>query len=178
MHPNFNYTLMKNIYVLMLLVGSICSSIAQSKVGTVNSDYIISVMPEFKTVQTNVTTYGTDLEKQLNDKMTIYQDRLKDFKENGKSFDAATLEYKKKQVFDIENEIAKFRENGSKLIQIKRDELMRPLYTKLGETLEKIAKEQGYSQIININAGILYGDPNFDITTSVLKALNIAVPKN
>ena len=61
---------------------------------------------------------------------------------------------------------------------LKRDELMRPLYTMLSEAIATVAKENGYTQILTITGNeFAYIDSKFDITELVLKNLGITIPK-
>ncbi|MEQ8424237.1 MAG: OmpH family outer membrane protein, partial [Cyclobacteriaceae bacterium] len=63
-------------------------------------------------------------------------------------------------------------------IQNKQDQLMSPVFNKVGKAIEDVAKEQGYSFIINpqlIGGGdiLLYSDEKYDISDNVLKKMGI-----
>jgi outer membrane protein len=58
---------------------------------------------------------------------------------------------------------------------VKRDELMRPLYEKIGNAIEKIVQEKNYTQIFNENNGLVYGSPEHDLTEEVLDELGIEI---
>ncbi|HBY69124.1 MAG TPA: hypothetical protein DEG69_16070, partial [Flavobacteriaceae bacterium] len=80
------------------------------------------------------------------------------------------------EILTAENDIAKFRQNGNQLIGINRDEKMRPLYTKIGEALDKVVKAEGYTQILTTgNNSLAYFDDSYDVTILVLKELGITV---
>ncbi len=63
------------------------------------------------------------------------------------------------------------------LIRIKEDELKRPLYQNIAQSLEKIAKAENYTQVLSLtdNNTVIYIDPNFDLTLSILKDLGISI---
>jgi len=146
---------------------------AQGKVGTIDSDYIVTVMPEFVTMQKDLKAYNADLEGQMQEKVKIYQERVKDFQANGATLPAATAQLKKDQIIAAEQDIAKFRQNGSQLLELKRNELMRPLYERIGKALDEVAKAEGYTQVMNSNGGVVYSDPAYDITVAVMLKLGI-----
>jgi len=55
---------------------------------------------------------------------------------------------------------------------------MGPVFTKVGKAIEDVAKEQGYSFILNpqlIGGGdiLLYSDEKFDISDAVLKKMGV-----
>ena len=78
----------------------------------------------------------------------------------------------------MEQDIKKYQKNGNTLMGLKRDELMRPLYTMLSEGIATVAKENGYTQILTITGNeFAYIDSKFDITELVLKNLGITIPK-
>ena len=53
---------------------------------------------------------------------------------------------------------------------------MRPLYTKIGEALDKVVKAEGYTQILTTgNNSLAYFDDSYDVTILVLKELGITV---
>jgi len=78
----------------------------------------------------------------------------------------------------LEQDIKKYQKNGNTLMGLKRDELMRPLYTMLSQAIAVVAKENGYTQILTITGNeFAYIDSKFDITELVLKNLGITIPK-
>ena len=60
-------------------------------------------------------------------------------------------------------------------MNIKRDELLRPLYKKIGLALDKVAKAGGYTQILQIDEYIVYLDNSLDLTIPILLELGIEV---
>ena len=60
-------------------------------------------------------------------------------------------------------------------MEIKQQETLRPLYAKIGIALEKVAKAQGYTQVMQSTADVVYLDPNYDLTEPILKEMGITV---
>ncbi|MDX1629935.1 MAG: OmpH family outer membrane protein, partial [Fulvivirga sp.] len=54
---------------------------------------------------------------------------------------------------------------------------MEPIYSKVGNTIEAVAKENGYTYILNGNVGgvdvVLYADDKNDVSDLVLKKMGI-----
>ncbi|MFC7356973.1 OmpH family outer membrane protein [Jejudonia soesokkakensis] len=161
---------------LKTLVLFICvSGFAQSKVGTVDIDYILSKMPELSTVQKNVEAYGVQLDESLNKRLSDYNSLIEAYKKDEKSYTPIQKKAKQDTIMAYENEITKFQQNGTKLLALKREEELGPLYTKIGSSLEKVASVQGYTQILQVTETVVYIDPNYDVTLAVLKDLGITV---
>ena len=149
-------------------------SIAQTKVGTVNSDLIIGKMPQMKSVLRRIETAGKKLDSSFNIKADDYKKKIESFKAEEKIMTDTDKQARIAELQKIEQEMQQFRVNGTKIMQIQRDEYMRPLYKKLGEVITEVAKANGYTQILTTNGNQFgYIDERFDITKLVLDKLGI-----
>jgi len=164
---------MKKITLLLIIALFSFQMNAQSKVGTIDVEFILSKMPELAKVNTDIQAYGTELETEIQTQLTGYQDMVKAYQENEKGYTDPMKKIKQDEIIKKEGEIQTLQQNSSKLLQIKQGELMRPLYKKIGENLETVAKEQGFSQVLTINNTIAYLDQKFDLTLTVMKNLGI-----
>ena len=164
---------MKLMKLLFLFVS--ISSFAQSKVGTIDIDFILSQMPELTSVQTQVQDYGKELDVDFKKNLDAYNVLIKAYTDNEATFTDAVKKEKQEAIITAENDMGKFQQNGSKLLNIRRDELLRPLYKKIGLALDKVAKAGGYTQILQIDEYIVYLDNRLDLTVPVLMELGIEV---
>ncbi|MFT4697239.1 MAG: outer membrane protein [Flavobacteriaceae bacterium] len=162
--------------ITLLLIIALCSfqMNAQSKVGTIDVDFIISKMPALEKVTSDIQVYGAELDTEIQTQLTNYQTMVKTYQDNEVSYTGPMKKLKQDEIIKKEQEIQGLQQNSTKLLQLKQNELMRPLYQKLGENLEVIAKEQGFSQVLTINNTIAYLDPNFDVTLTVMKKMGLA----
>ena len=148
---------------------------AQSKVGTIDVDYIISKMPELTEVSNAVNVYRTDLENQLQVKITKYQSLIKVYQENEATYNDTDKKAKQDEIITIENEIKQFQQNSNSMIQIKQNELLNPLYQKIGEAMNSVAAEGKFTQIFTIDNSIAYLDPNYDVTITVMELMGLPI---
>lgn len=146
---------------------------AQTKVGTIDSDYVLGSLPELDTVQGSIKTYSDELDKQFQEMVTNYQEKVKGFQALTDTASASDRKAKQDVIVGIEQDIQKFRQNSQQLIQIRQNELMRPLYTKVGTALDAVAKDKGYTQVLSLGNGVAYFDPNHDLTQAVADKLGI-----
>jgi outer membrane protein len=154
-------------------------AVAQTKVGTVDSEYIMNLMPETKIVLKRSQTYATKLDSSFTIKVTEYEDKLSDFNKNEKTILPLAKRTAIQELTDLEANLKKYQENGQKLMQLKREELMRPLYKKLNEAIELVAKGGNYTQILTVTGNqFAYIDNKFDITELVIKSLGIKIPES
>jgi len=147
----------------------------QSKVGTIDIDYILSQMPELQSVQTAVNQYGEELNSDLDKKVKAYQSLVNEYAASDAAYTINQRKVMQDSIMKQETDLNKYRQNATQLIQLKRDEALQPLYQKIGAALEKVAKAQGYTQVMERTATLVYIDNAFDITIAVLKEMGIQV---
>ena len=164
----------------ILLVIAIIFSIqlnAQSKVGTVDVEYIISNMPELEQVRTDVTSYNDGLESQSKLKINTFQTLVDSYQQNESTYNEAIKKEKQSEIIALENDIKQFQQNSNKLIQLKQDELIQPLYQIIGDALNAVSKEEKFTQVFTINNYIVYLDPKMDLTIKMMKKMGLPIPK-
>ncbi|UJH91141.1 OmpH family outer membrane protein [Antarcticibacterium sp. 1MA-6-2] len=164
-------------YILLfavLLSGFFCQ--AQSKVGTIDAEYILAQMPEIATVDEGLKTYNTELQEELQKTIQKYEKMVADYQATTESSTQEEKTSKENEIIGLENEIKNFRQKASVLLQMKRNELTKPLYAKIDEAMRQVIIEQKYTQVINSSANALaYADPAYDITEAVISKLGITV---
>ena len=165
---------------ILLLVVCLISSISfsQNKVGTIDSDYIINLMPEAKVVVKRAQAYGAKLDSSFSIKMKEYKDKIELYKKNEKTMGELMKKTEISKLAALESDIKKYQENGTKLMQLKQSELMRPLYKKLNIAIDAVAKSNGYSQVFTVNGNqFAYISQSHDITKLVIKKLGLKEPE-
>lgn len=149
------------------------TTFAQGKVGAVDVEYILSKMPEMTKVQNELEMYGKQLDIDLNKKIDEYKKLVEEYKAGEASLTPEQKKEKQNKIMEMEADIQKFQQNGAKLMEIKRTEALKPLYQKVGGVLEKVAKEQNYTQVNQTTQDLVYLDPEYDLTVPILLELGI-----
>jgi outer membrane protein len=164
---------MKRLIVVSLMLVGMVVSAQQTKVGTIDVDFILSKMPDLEDVQKGVDAYAQTLKVDLDAKMAGMQQALQQYQSEEASLTIAQRKTRQDSILAMEDDINKYRTNSQQLILLKRDELMQPLYKKIGDKLEAIAQEQGYTQIFQRDNNLIYINNTFDVTMAVIEALGI-----
>ena len=165
------------IYTLVCLLGLMASnSRAQSvKVGHTRIDYVVSQMPEAKKVNDQLTAEQTQaenelklLQRELREKYALYQKQMPQLSD-------AVRKDKETELQTLQNRIEEFSRTADASLQNKYKQLMTPVLAKIQQTIDTIAKQNGYAFILNAGgtSRILYGLPENDVTDLVLKQLGI-----
>lgn len=172
---------MKNKLVLViaafLLMAGTALQAQSVKIGYADVEYILSEMPETKTVESELQTLNTQLQNQLQAKYQEYQTKLQAYEQQYATMVDAIRQEKETELTQLQQRIAKLQTDAQTTIQRKTGELMQPLYSKIGDAIESVAKENGYTYILNGQiAGqdiVLYADEQFDVSVLVLKKMGI-----
>lgn len=163
------------LYTLAIVCCAFTAS-AQSKVGTVNINVIVSKLPEIADVQKGMQAYEKELQDDLKAKLEAYGKEVEAANKIIKDLSEEDRQKKQQEIFELENDIQKFRQNAVQLVQIKQDELMRPLYQKVSNAVAEIAKEEQYTQVFTLDGNELaYVNPQYDLTLKVAAKLGLQI---
>lgn len=166
---------MKKLSLLFIAFIFSFQLLAQSKVGTIDIEYILSKMPEIVQVGVDVKTYSDELDNLFQVKYTKYKVLINVYQENETGYTDAEKKTKQDEIIDLENEMQQFQQNSSTLIKIRQNELLRPLYMKISEALNVVSNEEKFTQVFTVDNTIVYLDTNFDITITVMKKIGLPI---
>lgn len=176
---------MKNRFLLLaviLFVGTVVNAQTAMKIGYADVDYILSEMPESKQVESELQAHNTQLQNQLQAKYQEYQQKLQAYQQGAATMVDAVRNEKETELAQLEQRIQKFQQDAQASMQKKSTTLMDPLYAKIGTNIEAVAKENGYTHILNGQIGgidvVLFADEKYDVSDLVLKKMGITPSSN
>lgn len=174
---------MKNLLKLtlaMVLVFSASSAFAQ-KFGRVDLAAVVTNMPEFKEAQTNLETYGKDLQDQLEQIQVEFNTLYADYEKNVSTYNDSVRQLKERELTELQQRFQDFQQIAQQDMQKKEAEIMTPIYDKANEAVKKVASAGGYVAVFSTagdqpgSAGLAYFDPAAltDITADVKRELGV-----
>lgn len=165
---------MKKLTLLLIFAFFSISTFAQTKVGTIDADYILSQLPEMTQVNQGLKDYNTELQEDLQANITQYETLVKDYQENNSSYSEEEKKQKENEIIALENDIKGFRQKAAVMMQMKRNELTTPLYEKINTAMLEVVQEENYTQIFHAGGtSLAFSSEEFDITEKVIKKLGI-----
>jgi outer membrane protein len=168
--------------LVVIFCGLILSANAQDhpaqKIGYAESDYILSQLPEFQKINSELKIHGGQLENQMKAKYDDYQAKLKAYQGMPATTPDAIKADKERELQALQENIQKFQQDAQSSYQKKTAEVMDPIYKKIGKAIEDVAKENGFSFIINPNIQnggdiLLFSDEKYNISDLVLKKMGV-----
>ena len=165
---------MKRITLGILLFFIAISATAQSKIGTIDAEYILSQMPENTEINKGLETYNKELQANLESTITEYEALVKDYQATSEGLTDEAKQEKEAKIIELENEIKGFRQKASVMMQMKRNDLTGPLYDKIDKAMKEVITEDGYTQIFHAGAsGLAFSRAEDDITLRVMDKMGI-----
>ncbi|HLT74648.1 MAG TPA: OmpH family outer membrane protein [Ohtaekwangia sp.] len=167
---------------LFIVAMGFCSSVAQAqttstKVGYADVDYIFSQMPEAKQIDTELKSLQTQLKNQIEAKAAEFQKKYQDYTQNINNMLEAVRLNTERELQQLQQNLQKLQEDAQVTIQNKNNQLMQPVYDKMGKAITDTAKENGFNMVLSQQIGgldvVLYADEASDISDLVLKKMGI-----
>lgn len=168
-------------FVLTSFVSSWCQpSQPILKIGYADVQYILSQLPDVKQAESNLNA----VEKQLTDLVNKKTDELKLKYEAFTKTEKDMLEAARKNTINelqqMQSNLEQLKQDSQTTLEKKHADLMKPIYEKMGKAIEAVAKDEGYTFILNGHVSgqdvVMYADPAFDVSDLILKKLG-ATPK-
>ncbi len=159
------------------LIGLSTQAQTVTKIGYADVEYILSKMPEAKEVQIALEAINTRLQNQLQTMYAEYEQKLQAYDQGTATMLDAVKKEKNAELTQLQQRIQSFQSDAQNSFQKEQAMLMKPLYEKLGNTIEALAKEEGFTHILNEKLSgidiVLYAEEKFDVSAKVLKKLGV-----
>ncbi|MGE0561598.1 MAG: OmpH family outer membrane protein [Flavobacteriales bacterium] len=162
--------------LVMLVVAMSTSVFAQktTKIGHINSNELLSAMPERTKIQKDLETYANDLRTTLETMRKEYETKIKDFQGKQDVMTEVIKNSKIKEITDLEKRITEFQQTAEADLQKKEEELLQPVIDKAKEAINAVAKEGSYTLVLDSSVGVvLYSVEGDDILPAVKKKLGL-----
>lgn len=160
------------VALCFLAVGNFAK--AQTKIGYVNFEALLQQMPEFKTVQTTLDTYQKQFIDQISAMQTELQSKGQEYQKTQATMTDAIRTTKQAELQDIQTRIQNLNQSAQQQVEAKSNELVKPLSDKARTAIEAVAKEKGYTYVINSNqTQLIVSPPGDDLMAAVKLKLGL-----
>ncbi|NPA35587.1 MAG: OmpH family outer membrane protein [Chlorobi bacterium] len=161
---------------VLLIIGTVLYAQQQPmKFGNVNTQEILTSMPELKQVQTKLEEEYNQKEKQL----TALQEELKNKQEAymkvAESMTPEARAAKEQELQQMGQKIQNFYMLAQQQLKAKEQELKAPILEKVKIAIQEVGDENGFLYIFEITSGmpVYHSDKTIDVTPLVKKKLGI-----
>ena len=163
---------MKKLIVAAVMALGVFNASAQNKIGYISTDELIGVMPEaekadaeLKAYQSELGLNGQDLMKELGVKDSL-------FVKDSAKLSASMKEIKRKELITLYQRVQNWQNEAQEMYNQEAQKKIAPIRNKAMDAIKVVAKENGYSYVLDVNS-VIVAPPGDDLLTLVKKKLNI-----
>lgn len=175
-----------SLLFLLLLIAfyADAQTVQQSqKIGHADWEYIFSQMPEYKQIENELAVFESQLQQQLKLKSQELDTKYKAYQALAPSTPETIRKDKESELSYLQENIQKFQQDATASMQKKQNDLVTPVFAKVGKAIENVALENDFDYIVNpqlISDGdvLLYTNEKYNISDLVLKKLGIVKATN
>ena len=148
---------------------------AQSKIGFISSQELVSVMPETKKADSTLQDLRQTLIQYATEKQNAFYAAVEKYNKDSATYTASVKTVKRNELTKLGQELSGEEERIQQQLQQRQQELLGPINKKAYEAVQAVAKEGGYGYVFEKEA-LLVAPPADDILPLVAKKLNIKLP--
>ncbi len=144
------------------------------KLGHINSNDLMQIMPGRDSAQTVLQKEVQDLETTLKTMQAEMEKRYNEYMESQAGWTELIRNTKQREIQDMGARIQEFQENAQKQLQERESALLKPIIDRAKKAIEDVAREGGYTYILDAGtAAVLYSQDSDDIMPQVKKKLGL-----
>ena len=167
--------LIKLIIIAIFLFSGTTVNAQNYKFGHINSQELLSIMPERDSAEAEIQQYAKDLEGQLEIMNVEYNNKLNDYVENRDNLAPLVKQTKEQELNEIQKRIQDFTANAEQELQQQNAQLIQPIILKAEKAIKDVAKENGFTYVFDLSRGsvIYFSEQSEDILPLVKKKLGL-----
>jgi outer membrane protein len=173
-------TLFRSAAALGLLLIFATDGKAQQQIAYVDSEYILSRIPEYQTVQQQLDRIAGDWEKELTEKQRGVEQQFQAYQSRELLYTTEERQRRRDEIVRAEEEVERLRmkyfgPDGDLFVQ--QEQLMRPIQDRILTAIEGVATEEGYDYVFDKSGDFLFlfTRSQYDLSDRVLEELGIDV---
>lgn len=156
-----------------------CTVMAQApvqKIGYLNAQAILADMPEVKSADSELEAFAKQLGAKDSVMVVQFQAKAQAVAEKQQKGEIAPvqLEAEKKKLEEEQAKIQAFEQSMQQDLAKRKQEKLQPIYDKVNKAINEVAKENGYTYVVDVTTGsLLYADEKHDLQNLVRKKLGL-----
>lgn len=165
---------MKKIFFLVLasITISFGASAQTYKTGFLNTQELITAMPEYKNATDSLTKYRESLEADFKTLSAEYEKKIAEFQQNEKTLSETIKGIKIKEIENLQGQLQEFQTAAQVKLEEKNEAIFTPLYDKIQKAIDAVGKENNFNYIYN-QSTLLFAKDSENITPLIKAKLGI-----
>ena len=167
--------MLKKFALAIALFALPLGAMAQQKFTHMNSQEVITVMPEFTKAQADLDALAKQYQKEMETGEAELNKKYQEFLQQADSLPQNIAERRQKEIQDMAQRQQQFQQEAAQAMQKAQTDAMAPIYKKLDEAIQAVGKAEGVIYIFDLaRTSIPYiGTESIDLTAKVKTQLGI-----
>lgn len=164
---------MKKLIIASVMAFGILTASAQTtKIGYINTEELMGSMPEAETADKELQQFQDDLAKQGQDMMRELTIKDSLFVKDSMTLSASMKVIKRNELIALYQRVQNWQQQGQELYQAEAQKKIAPIRDKAMAAIRTVAKDNGYSHVLDINS-VIIAPPGDDLIAKVKAKLGI-----
>jgi len=165
----------KKIALVLLFALPISLMAQEVKLGHVNSQEILTIMPERADIEKKINDLQSQWEKELVKMREEYNSKIKEYQEKQATMPESIKQARQSEISEIEQRITTFQQTAYTDLQKKQQEFFAPVVDKVKKAITEVSAEGNYTYVFDLSTqSIIYQSPKSnDLTGAVKKKLGL-----
>ena len=172
---------MKNVtkFLAIAMVFFATQAFAQVKIGHININELVELMPERDSAVVKLQNYAKELDETMQGMQQEFNTKYQTYQQKNATWTAAILEAKTKELQEMQERLQMFQQNAQQEMGQLQQQLYAPVLEKANKALDKVGTEGGFTYIFDMSAGVIIfkGASSVDLLPEVKKELGIPASK-
>ena len=160
--------------VALLALGGSAMAQKNIKLGHINSNDLMQIMPGRDTAMALLQKEVEDLQAEMEAMKKEYETQVNNYLAKKDQLSELIRKSKESDIQKMAERIETFQTNAQKLLEDRQEELLKPIVDRANAAIEEVGKENGYTYIFDAGVGtLLYSQDSDDIMPLVKKKLGL-----
>ncbi|MEN0016279.1 MAG: OmpH family outer membrane protein [Bacteroidota bacterium] len=163
--------------LLVTTVASVQAKEKPLKIGYANLEYIISQLPDTKRAQAEYKSFEKQVKNKIEAKLLEFQEKLQAIQKGYENMTDEVKKQKETELRQIQTDLQEIESESQQSLTDKQVALFKPVYEKIQQAVQRVAKEKEYTHIFNTDGEgmsvLLYAVEEYDVSELVLRKLGI-----
>ena len=160
----------KKIALLVLCALPFSLMAQEVKLGHINSQEILTLMPERATIEKTISDLQAQWEKEIVKMREEYYAKTKEYQEKQATMPESIKQARQSEIAEMEQRISTTNQNAQTDLQKKSQDLFAPVIEKVKKAINEVGAENGYLYIFDLGAqSIIYQSPKSNDVTALVK---------
>jgi len=152
---------MKKIFALTLALLALVTFTKQVNAQTtpkfahIDSQELLSVMPERAAAKTTLENFAKQLEDRLTAMQSEFEKKYNEYLATADTLPPLIRQNSEEELSGLQQRIQNFQQNAQQQISQKENELLQPIIAKARAAIDEVANEKGYIYVFDIGTGVV-----------------------